>query len=56
MNGEVEGWVKGDSQPIFRYYASIYVEGMSKIRRMPDLRLPPQSSRELCSSGLLHSE
>jgi len=38
VNGEVEGWVKSDSQLIYRYYASVYVEGMSKIRTMLDLR------------------
>jgi len=41
VNGEVEGWIKSDSQPIYRYYASIYVEGMSKVRTMHDLRFLP---------------
>ena len=34
VNGEVEDCVKSDSQPIYRSYASSYVEGMSKVRTM----------------------
>lgn len=32
MNDELESCVKGDPQPIFRYWPTIYVEGISKIR------------------------
>jgi len=56
VNGEVEGWIKSDSQPIYRYYASIYVEAMSKVRTMHDLRFLSWSSWELRCSGLLHSK
>jgi len=55
VNGEVEGWVS-DSQLIYRYCANSYVEGMSEVRTMCDLRFLPWSSWELRSSGLLHSK